>query len=74
MSTYSKARCAICHKLFHHENGTAPVCDAICYEAYLRHRDDEKSETRDGDDPRTLIWQNVTDDACGDPSMAEVKP
>ena len=42
MSTYSKARCAICGKLFYHENGTAPVCDAICcWEAYLRHKDDK---------------------------------
>jgi hypothetical protein len=41
MSTYSKARCAICGALFNHENGTAPVCDAICYEAYLRHKDDK---------------------------------
>ena len=42
MSTYSKARCAICHKLFYHENGTAPVCDDICcWEAYLRHEADK---------------------------------
>ena len=41
MSTYSKARCVICGTLFQHENGTAPVCDAICYDAYLRHKDDE---------------------------------
>jgi hypothetical protein len=41
MSTYSKARCSICGTLFQHENGTAPVCDAICYEAYLRHKDDK---------------------------------
>ena len=47
MSTYSKARCAICGALFHHENGTAPVCDAICYEAYLRHRDDESAPEAD---------------------------
>jgi endogenous inhibitor of DNA gyrase (YacG/DUF329 family) len=45
MSTYSKARCAICGKLFYHENGTAPVCDAICYDAYLRHKAD-KPETK----------------------------
>ena len=44
MSTYSKSRCAICHKLFYHENGTAPVCDSICcWEAYLRHKDDESA-------------------------------
>jgi hypothetical protein len=43
VSTYSKARCVICGTLFYHENGTAPVCDAICWEAYLRHKDDEKS-------------------------------
>ena len=41
MSTYIKARCAICGTLFQHESGTAPVCDAICYEAYLRHKDDK---------------------------------
>jgi hypothetical protein len=41
MSTYSKSRCVICGTLFQHENGTAPVCDAICYEAYLRHKDDK---------------------------------
>jgi hypothetical protein len=41
MSTYSKSRCAICGALFQHESGTAPVCDAICYEAYLRHKDDK---------------------------------
>ena len=48
MSTYSKSRCVICGKLFHHENGTAPVCDAICYDAYLRrHRDDESAPAVD---------------------------
>jgi hypothetical protein len=47
MSTYSKARCAICGALFHHENGTAPVCDAICHKAYLRHRDDESATEAD---------------------------
>jgi hypothetical protein len=41
MSTYSKARCVICGTLLNHENGTAPVCDAICYEAYLRHKADK---------------------------------
>ena len=42
MSTYSKSRCVICGTLFHHENGTAPVCDAICcWEAYLRHKADK---------------------------------
>jgi hypothetical protein len=43
VSTYSKARCYICGTLFQHESGTAPVCDAICYDAYLRHRDDESA-------------------------------
>jgi hypothetical protein len=41
MSTYSKARCAICGTLFQHENGTAPVCDAICWKSYLRHKADK---------------------------------
>jgi heme/copper-type cytochrome/quinol oxidase subunit 2 len=47
VSTYSKARCAICGTLFHHENGTAPVCDDICYDAYLRHKADKlEAETK----------------------------
>jgi hypothetical protein len=44
MSTYSKSRCVICGALFQHESGTAPVCDAICYEAYLRHKDDAETK------------------------------
>jgi hypothetical protein len=41
MSTYIKSRCVICGKLFYHENGTAPVCDAICWKSYLRHKADK---------------------------------
>ena len=48
MSTYSKSRCVICGTLFQHESGTAPACDAICYEAYLRrHKDDESAPEAD---------------------------